>query len=628
MKAIELEAALAGGGLNSIVALAAADLDGDDCDEVLVGRGGASQIEVYRLCALGGGMTPQYVFEPLSPVTLDNGAKLRYRNASIVVLDLDADQDPKHNLDVVVNATDCQVHAAFGDGTGAFSSTENGAQMTSALSPDGDEEMYRGLIDTDGVIMAADIRTDRPGPELMHVGCPPGDPFVSDLCAPVARGCEALAADLDGDGLADIVTTQGQQVGLVVGRASTTGGFHFGALDTECPPHDLAVGDFDDDGINDVAFLDQAATASGATTAVKIAYGRPSANPEQPRVAGLLDRAMGLVSGRFTRVAMSDVTAPTKLFAARNLGAGDNVSSAIGMLGGNNERQTLAPFYLPETSAGDANRLADMEIFATAEGKFVLGDDGLPARAMAVIARESGQPMELWLVRHDSADGTLVAVRSEGVTDLACALPEESSAPPGGCVLASANADGDGLDELLLFQDKKLIVLSAGKTGFTELSRAPTTHTFLSIDGVKLPGRYNPRPLVTDLDGSNASVFLRDSEGVIVAFWGNGDGTFEEIELFESGTCSGKCAVARIREGVGAKKRIVLAGPGVLGVYEMSARKPVLLTDVDLPVPTPKKDTDFVAVAARDFDGDGVDDVAIMPSSSSIHVFRGIPVHE
>jgi hypothetical protein len=651
--ALEQNAALPGGDLNTITALAASDdIDLDHCAEIAVGRGGATEIEIYRVCAMPpapGEMKGDMYLETLSKVALDNNAALRFRNASVLLSDVNADGLP----DLVANANDCTIHVAYGDGHGAFGSmagTMDGVMTTLQVQQ---AELLAQMVDPHSVLAAGHFGTDAQEPDggmpnggmpsggpvrrsVIGVICNDADTFDSDVCAAVDRGCEAHVADLDRDGLDDVVIAGGQQVGLVVGRSNENDkGFHIALLDTECPPHDIAIGDFDDDGINDIAFFDQTSVAGGGATSavVKIAYGRPYQTPEEPKVAGLIDNATGLVSGRFTPENLADITAPTKMFAARSLvrkevdAKGETQTivekSAIGLIATNNERQALGLFYVPKRLDNDPDTYATLEILAVARGHFV---EGSTAEEIAMIAREPGKGPELWRVRFDATKGTLVAERSSGDNPM-CS---------GSCVLTAMNADGEGLDELLLFDSGTLTVYSAAADGFSLQSSVATSHTFVSIeDTMKPPAKYVARPLVTDLDPVNLDqpeaehldVILRDREGVIVAFWGNGDGTFEEKELFKPGTCTGKCAVARIREGKGERKRVALVGPGVLKVYELAGREPVEV-QVSLDVEVPDMNTDFVAISAADVDGDGVDDLSIMTSGSAIHVLRGKPVNE
>jgi hypothetical protein len=86
--------------------------------------------------------------------------------------------------------------------------------------------------------------------------------------------------------------------------------------------------------------------------------------------------------------------------------------------------------------------------------------------------------------------------------------------------------------------------------------------------------------------------------------------------------------MALIRLGTSPEPTIVVAAPGSVTFYTLKARAlqalDLKLSDTDVP----RSDADYVAVGAADLDGDGVDDLALMVSSSSIHFLRGNPVLE
>jgi hypothetical protein len=627
-------AALAGGGLNSIVALAAADLDGDGNDEVVMAYAGEDVLHLYTTRR----DDKTFSFEPFglgATVKLDSGAKLRSFNASIAILDVSHDGV----LDIVTNAEGCYAHAAYGVGGGRFHSSP----QLGVADPDQETSLFDVRTPdastkdgwSESILLTRRVDSTSPEVQLMTIRCPPSALFSSDVCDAIAGGCEAVAVDLDRDGIEDFVATQGQQVGLLVARIQEGGATQHSFLDTDCPPHNLAAGDFDGDGVSDVAFLDQVPTVGGKPlTALKIAYGNAFAAPSPPRVGGLLERATGLVSGGFPDPPEGMMEGPQepgeRLFAARSFGTVDGdgkytaTSSGITFIKGNSDRQALAPLYVNDVSPeNQAPELRDMEILADAAGKFAIGAGGDPAEGLAVIARENGKTPELWLLARSPDDGSPTATRSGDLANFSCAQ----------CVLAAANVDGEGRDELLLFEGKELVVYDAGAEGFAERSRSATDHAFASIED-KNPRPYVPRPLVADLDepdddpsDDHLDVVLRSIDGALVVFWGGPGGTFEEKTLRAAPSCT-LCAgqaIAQIRLGDAATRKVVVVGPGFLEFRAIKGRK---LEPIGVELPeddVPKVTADYTNVGAADVDGDGVDDLIVMPNSSSIRVFRGIP---
>jgi hypothetical protein len=621
--------ALPGGGLNDIVAAKAVDIDGDGCDEIALAYAHTSEIHLFSVCD-GSGKLAFTEYAPSPVITLDGTAQMRTHNASIVFGDVDNDL----HIDLVTNADDCQAHIAWGQPGGKFGSAPpllggTANHQTDVLDiPSMDDA--EAIADPNGVLFVGSFDKNAPGAVVQARRCPPGAVFESDVCLPIPGECEAVVADIDGDDHDDIINTQGQQLGILVSRAyGDSPGFHRSYIDTECPPHNLIVGDFDDDGTNDIAFIDQAAVAGLTPRRVlKIAYGRPLAAPDAPRLAGIVDGAIALASGSFVA---GNQYGPGQIYAVRTFGAdasGSPLSSGVGLITSGDHGEMLAPLYVPERGES-GSALLDMDILATAAGNFA-GTDDKPLAGVAILARPrvSGATPELWLLHQDPSDDHTVAVRSSGGAELMC----------DSCVLAAVNVDEKGRDELFVIDDQTLRLYAAGDAGFTELRHHGLDHAFEAMDVSVNPGRYAARPLVADLDGDKLlDVVVRAKTGEMIAFWGNDAGTFDEVELFptpkcEATRCAGQ-AIALVTVDDTDTKKIVRVGPGVLEFHELKEnaqkkkREPNLLT-IDVALSAPKPTSDYVAVGAADLDGDGVEDLAIMPSGSSLHILRGIPVHE
>jgi hypothetical protein len=636
-----------------LVAMAATDIDGDGCDEVVLAFAGASDLAVYTTCDA----QKNLVFSPykVPSVKLDGGAKVRSFNPSLLVYPSNPD-DPY--TDILLLADDCRLHIAFGTAQHGFGSTPPGGPGAGngemSLLDIQDPNITSQLQNPNTIVVAGKFTINAPSEkQLVAATCPNSAVFASDVCDPIPGDCEAAVVDIDRDGLEDIITTQGQELGLVVSRSVSNGlGFHLSTLDTECPPHHLATGDFDDDGVADVAFFDQAPLGGGGkSTVLKIAYGKAYAAPEPPRIVGTFAHAEALVSGMFTQTPPGQQLSQAQLFAARTFwtGAAMIEGSGVGLVVGDSDRQGLAPIYIPALLdvGTDKARLDKIELIAAAEGRFVVGADGTivnesdttAARGVAVVAREDGSAtLGLWLLHRNQQDGGIVAVRADAAKDIAC----------DSCVLAAADTDDDGIDELLLFEDRpgsgpELVIFHATAQAFDAGTKKTTTYGFRSIETGTNPVTYVPRPLVAALEpppkgmkNAPVDVVLRAKTGELVAFWGDGKGGFEERKLFDAPCdvtkCQGRQAIARVRLDDATTPKLVVVGPGLFGFYDLKDRAPVavdtgLSADV-LATVKPKEETTFTAVSAADIDGDGVDDLVIMPSSSSIHVLRGTPVLE
>jgi hypothetical protein len=628
------------GGIDGIAALVAADLDGagapegERCDEVALARAGGTRIQLYRLCDPDGSLT----FAPLAApeVELDGGAALRDRNGSLALVDYNADGQ----VDLLTNADDGALHIAYGLGDGRFHSLPPPAaapdQRTSALAVP-DPMLGEQLVNPDALFVAGEFDAAQPGAELRAVPCPPdAAPFESPACAPVEGPCEAVVADVDADGHLDVVATDGQQPDLVLRRGLEGGGFHVGFLETQCPPRQLAVGDVDGDGVPDIAFFDQVASPPEGSaedppppaTALTVAYGAAFAAPAPPWAQSRFDQALGLVAGRFIEGPPGD-----QLYAARGLAGVQGASSALALVG-QSERLLLAPFYFPAPPGppmgGTQPLVLQVSLRATAAGRFGTGEGGEPRPGVAVITQDL-DPMthaprpgteKLWLIDGDVSAGSLTALYQSAV---AC----------DDCVLVALPAAGGGHDGALLLGDGEVVVYEVGAEGFAERGSLATAHAFRSLDRALNPAKYVPRPLVADLDrDGHEDVVARSSEGALVAFWGREDGGFDETVLADPPACEGGAAcgglsIASLNADADAAREIAVVGPGELEVFDLDAAARALVPiHAELSIPEPPLSTDFTAIGAADVDGDGVDDLVVMTSSSFFHVLRGLPVSE
>jgi hypothetical protein len=644
-----------------------------DCDEVLIGFAGESQVRLLGVVQRPG--SDQMALGQLaSPVTLDSGTSLRQRNAASAVIDYNGDGA----LDLIVNAMDDNLHIAYGTGDGGFHSKlpvdkDNPDQHTSVLGgvsyapyedlPRGDLRFVVGELDTSA------------GPDVAFVPCPASTPLESPGCNKTESGCEALLVDIDGDKLLDLVTTDDQQPGLTVSRGGVGPDAHVSLVETQCPPHYLTAGDFDHDGIQDVAFFDQKNPGEGGVeleppvTVLKIAYGAALAAPGEAQDSGRFDQASGLTAGRFAKGTIP--TSSMQLYAARHLDDnGDPHPLHVGfsLIEGYGERQLFAPFYLPAdpnmppSPMGGDPSLRRVSMLAATTGLFGTSIDektmldNEPTVGLAIVAEDAplGAPGKfLWNVLGHDRDNSLSAAKKLGSKAVECDA----------CVLVPIDLstdDGKG-DELLLLNQKKASVFavppatggSSESPVFEPRASFATMHAFVSVDS----GKYAPHPLVADLDDDGyLDVVVRAANGALVALWGREGGGFDENELVpppssepaakgeeEKQTC-GTCSAAWFNAHGDSRRELIVVSPGHLGLYDLVGRELVRFKWLPEPPPevapsTPKDadplepavppaDTDFTAVSAADLDGDGVDDLVIMPSSGLIITFRGRPVHE
>ncbi len=604
------------------------------CEEVIIGVRGGDGLDIYQLCTAAGAY--QFAPAPTSKILL-SGTKVRAKNTRIVVADINGDTIP----DVATNGADSKPHVAFGLGDGRFHSTPPPLppgtmpnNKTSILS-----DMGATTAAAEGsIFIALEMDPAHPGVEFYGPPCPPyEDNFTSPTCDVISGDCEAQVVDIDGDGDDDVVISEGQGVDLAIHRQNA-GVFNVTFMDTVCPPHHLGTGDFDGDGINDVAFFDQARNAAGEkATSLSIAYGNASAGPDAPVSSGIFQNASGLSVVQFGPQGAGALLAVT-----RGIENGTN-KSALGIIEVGNERAVAGPHYL---KSGDAGTLAfdSLNIIALATGSFSASQS---ARDFAIMTLpKPGQTIipQLWLVQRNGDEG-LLSVKSTG--------PSSAIPCTDGCLLTGVPGQSASSDKLVLLSDKIAVFYEPTDNGFTESARLTLTHSFSPLLSSKPPARDNLRPFVEDIDADGwKDVIVLASDGSLVGLFGTSEGSFVEVELLPAPTCwnqigCGNYAPAMLNLDADAAFEFVIAGRSLPGVsegkpivaYEITGsgdkRKLIALelltiqedatTDATKLIPA---DTDYVNLNAADVDGDGVTDLVVMPNSNYFTVLRGLPVHE
>jgi hypothetical protein len=593
--------------------------DAKPCDEVVIAKNGDAMVFVFRVC--GTGETNGFTALQSPDVDLDSGAKVRAKNAQLVLADMNDDG----YRDLVTNASDMNLHVAYGFGDGRFHSQPT--LPPAPAMPDG----KTSLLDVAGVEEAELAREDRifvvgefdvknAGVELVGIPCPPSDLFESPTCAPQSGGCEAVVADIDADGDDDIVSTEGQEIDVVVRRRIGDGAFHVSSLGTSCPPHHLGVGDLDGDGVNDIAFFDQTSKGPGQNaTSLSIAYGNASGGPSAPVASGRFDEAADL-----SVVGAGPSGLGAQLAVARTLAQGAK-GSAVGFVEVGDERAVAAPYYFPDASG--SGPLKRVSFIAQTPGKFATDAPGGAGVALAVVTQSESNATELWLVGSNEDAGSLRAELSS-VTDVPCG---------DSCMLVAVPATSGGADRLLLLGEGKIVAYDVEDGKFVMRDEIATDQSFSSVISDMNPKKYAARPLVADFDGDTfVDVIARAATGELVGLFGRGDGGFDVEVLLSAPSCSGdgSCggfSVAQIDVDADGSEELAVAGPGVLAVYEVSGNTSDRLVPTSIAIPpmlAPAEDADFTALAAADVDGDGVEDLFLMPSSNFFTVLRGRPERE
>lgn len=609
------------------------------CDEIVIGMRGSKTLEIYQLCTPAGAY--QFVPGPMSKVTLDANYTIRNKNARVLVVDVNGDG----HLDLATNGEEVKADikdtifaplVAYGVGDGRFHS--NPMPLPNGMMPDGkasvsDDPGAKSAAAKDTIFVAVEVDANHPGVEFYNPPCPVfDDDFTSPTCDQVTGDCEAIVVDIDNDGDQDVIVSEGQGVDLAIHRQSG-GTFNVTFLETTCPPHHLGAGDFDADGVNDVAFFDQAKNAFGKNkTALSIVYGNALAAPNNPVLSGNFSEATGLAP-----VQVGPLGSGTLIAATRGIATGTN-KSALGIIEVGNERAVAGPWYL---KAGDATTSAvdSLRIIGLATGSFLDG----PLLDSAVVTSSDTNGQQLWLV-----------TPKEGAELLDADLQTSSSMPcEMGCLMTAVPTAAGAKDNLLMIGNDKAIIYAFSDSSTPTETVLSLEHTFSPLLSAKPPSRDNVRPFVGKVDDDAYwDVLVLATNGALVGFFGDSQDHFSEVELLAAPKCwqtagCGNYVPAMLNIDGDKELELVIAGselPGSLnkqpimaydialvdGKRTLTARDTLTILDDGITKPEEliSNDSDYFNMGAGDVDGDGVTDLVFMPSSNFFTILRGVPVHQ
>lgn len=617
--------------VTDIAAVVAADVDPKvnsmpdvTCDEIIIGKRGDSKLELYKLCTSGTGNG--FTKLTAAQIALTNST-VRDHGTAIFAADANGDLI----TDLITNLADEKVHVAYGIGDGRFHSLPPPTMPPPTVdqkAPAINDPMANEAAKQGKTFVALEFDSKHPGIDYYAPPCPPLDAFSSPTCAMMVGGCEAVVDDIDADGDMDVIVSEGQGVDLGIHR-QTNGTFNVTFLETACPPHHLGTGDFDGDGVNDIAFFDQTSKAANInTTSLSIVYGNAYAAPNEPVTAGRFDEATGLSVVRFTPPGTG-----SQIGITRAIGAQATRGSALGVVELGSERTVGAPYYITSDIMG-AQSLDSLTLAGQTPGKF--GTNAAPG--LAVLTQSAQQTFELWLVGTNDDAGSLRATPQNEMQDIPCAS---------GCLLVAIPRK-DSTDALLLLGDKTAVAYNPETTGFVADKPFTLTHTFRPTVANTNQAKYYPRPLVADVDHDGSTdVLALATSGALVGFFGNASSGFTEVELIAAPSCwdantgwgkagCGSYVAVQIDVNSDGVLDVLVAGSQLpsaeknsMAAYAVKNRALVpIVSGISIAAEKLSSDTDFVALGAADLDNDGVRDLVFMPSSDYFTVLRGLPVHE
>lgn len=574
-----------------VVAQVSEDEASSPCAEVLLAMRGATSFVVADVCTRSA-ETGQILWREEAvqgSVALDPPAPI---DAPPQVIDLDGDG----HRDVLVGAGG-RTYVSYGDGRGLGPAVPYRLPGTTATGANDDLPMplASGDFTGDGVVdyvFSEYLLESVPGPA--------GSP-ITYRPSHVNRGAPwtvARVADLNANGMPDVVAASNERLGIDFFNGSGTANLFRFELPTSAPVGMLAVADFDGDLVSDLAFVELAAR-EGDRDAIRIAFGALAGPPAWPttvaRIADVeqifayIDEGLGNLAITYSESV-----------------AGSN-RGALALLTNGGDRLPVAPYELVDATGGSVFREAAVGI---ATGRFTTVDS--PGDVVA-LATPDTRSYAFWLLPAVGAPST-TARRLGGQLD-ARLSPAGFSGPHVVVNLASAtlDVDGDGVDESVWAMPADagvhcgLVLASGGAGGL--IVRAP-----IVLDESCLA----PQLMAVDPDADHRMdlALLTGSPGApgrkLLVLWNDGVGGFatadtslvsvpgdspEQFTVLAS-TALAPLALAYVTDGAAV---IRTSTPGVRSFGP--AREVASLRQ-------------GTGIVAADFNGDGIQDLAVAASGN------------
>jgi len=330
----------------------------------------------------------------------------------------------------------------------------------------------------------------------------------------------ALAANLNGNERPDFVAASSGHPGIDffngTGNPYPT---HF-TIPTDRPVRHLVSGDFDGDGIGDVAFT-QINAASGQADSVFISFGASAGPPQPPNAVAQVNNIEQISTFREGSIDHLMVSSLEQL--------GDLQRSALAILASNGDRIPVAALDLTPFAADGSTE-------SSAALRMTLGGFLEPQhRDVLVLAlQRNGYALNLdvglqaWLLPALASDGTPTLLRAAFDPELAPMLTGDLSSPMRLSV-GSVDIDGDGRDEVAIAMPQRDGARCSVLLFAVESDRLEPRSSW-SVD--EACEQVEVRSLDADADGAQDLILLTGSSdpsggGSLSVFWNDGSGGFD-----------------------------------------------------------------------------------------------------
>ena len=611
------------------------------CGEVVVAFK-SGRILVYSPCRKPGGNATAASWSTDAPKELTVSGETI---TGVFVADVDGDERP----DIIVGSSAGgakKVRVAYGTGTDFVPLADAPADLTDVPLAAGflDRDKVLDFVVPGGVLFSsrAKATAELDGGADADAGLPPPPPpSPADLAAarkaltwltvptPAKRWTVARIADVNRDSIPDVVAASRYEPDIDVLEGTRSIDMPPFTIPTTGTVTHLAVGDFDLDANGDIAFIQ----ARPGSSEVAISYGRALAMPpEAPRTAGRLDgiRQMFATGSGVTLTSATAAGAALPTFS-------------VAILLSSGERQPVAPLLFPSGLASSATRLELTTRGLVAPSNSSGRIDLVGLVAQSEYTRLNGRKVDgptygVWV-----APGTAPVAfdRPQIRVPLKGLFAVDQSTDSFLVQVVAGDLDGDKNAELISLapdasgQGTVMYIFPTGAQAAPPPPRAVPDRT--------LPAGGRAQLLDVDGDGRDDLVaVLRDTKTGLLqvnVFFGDGKGSLGIPGLTVALPSPpnpvaeeyGALGFAQITTGgaavgaTGRRRELAIVTPRHIFLAFVGADRAVTFPDPSVASPFPTIAAGS-AVVSGDFDGDGVEDLAVA-DQGSIRIARQTARH-